>query len=326
MPPRTNGRGRLLLLALALAAGAALVVPSGAAAEFPERPITLIVPWAPGGSTDQTGRVLAKAAEATLGQPIVILNKPGASTTLGMAELAAARPDGYTIGTLSSSAYMIPLRGGRTVQYDMLKSFSWISYYGDNLIGIVVPGESRWKTLKDLLADGKASPGKIKWGNAGVGTTQHLTMEAVALDAGVKFVYIPQKGSAESVAALLGHHIDFVSEVSVWAPHVEAKTLRLLAVTTPTRSDGFPDVPTLKELGFTSMRSVQAIIAPAGVPEPIRMKLETAFRKALHDPAFVDTMRRLHMVIVDGSGADTERIVRAEMERAKTLIDKLGLK
>ena len=312
-----------VLLALALLLLSSLAAVS---AEFPERPITMIVPWAPGGSTDQTGRVLAKAAEAHLGQPIVILNKPGASTTLGMAELAAAKPDGYTIGTLSSSTYMIPMRGGRTVQYDMLKSFSWISYYGDNLIGVAVPAESKWKSLQELIADGKASPGKIKYGNAGVGTTQHLTMEAVAFDTGAKFTYIPQKGSAESVAALLGGHLDFVSEVSTWAPHVEAKKLRLLAVTTPTRADGFPDVPTMKELGFSSLRSVQAILAPAGVPEPVRAKLETAFRRGLKDPAFIDTMKRLHMVIVDGSGADAERIVRGEMERAKTLLDKLNLK
>jgi tripartite-type tricarboxylate transporter receptor subunit TctC len=286
----------------------------------------MIVPWAPGGSTDQTGRVLAKAAEASLGQPVVILNKPGASTTLGMAELAAAKPDGYTIGTLSSSTYMIPMRGGRTVQYDPIKSFSWISYYGDNLIGVAVLAESKWKTLQELIADGKTNPGKIKYGNAGVGTTQHLTMEAVALDTGAKFTFIPQKGSAESVAALLGQHIDFVSEVSVWAPHVEARTVRLLAVTTPARAEGFADVPTMKELGFSSLRSVQAIIAPAGVPEPVRAKLEGAFRKALKDPAFVETMRRLHMVVVDGSGADTERIVKGEMERARVLLDKLNLK
>src|SRR6185436_11205107 len=129
-----------------------LVATRGATAEFPDRPITMIIPWAPGGSTDQTGRVLAKAAEASLGQPIVILNKPGASTTLGMAELTAARPDGYTIGTLSSSTYMIPMRGGRTVQYDPIKSFSWISYYGDNLIGVAVLVDSKWKTLQELIA------------------------------------------------------------------------------------------------------------------------------------------------------------------------------
>jgi tripartite-type tricarboxylate transporter receptor subunit TctC len=308
-----------------LGIAAALALTPAAHAEYPERPITLIVPWAPGGSTDLTGRALAGAAEKILGQPIVIVNKPGAATTLGMTELAAARPDGYTIGTLSSTTYMHPLRG-RPVGYDPLKGFSYISYYGDNLIGVAVLADSKWKTLKDLVADGKANPGKIKYGNAGVGTTQHLTTEKIQLESGARFTYVPQKGSAEAVAALLGGHLDFITEVSVWAPHVEAGKMRLLAVTTPKRAEGFPQVPTVFELGFESLRSVQAIIGPAGMPEPIRAKLEGAFRKALADPGFQGVMKKLHMVVVDGSGEYARQAVEQEMARAKALIDTLGLK
>jgi tripartite-type tricarboxylate transporter receptor subunit TctC len=319
-----TGRGiRLSALAVAVLAVATLVLPASGA--FPERPITLIVPWDAGGSTDQTARALAKAAEAHLGQPIVVVNKPGASTTLGMSELAAARPDGYTIGTLSSTTYLIPLRG-RSVPYDMLKSFSYVSYYGDNLIGIAVLADSKWKTLKDLIEDGKASPGKIKYGTAGVGSTQHLTTEAVQLATGAKFVHVPQKGSAASGPALLGKHVDFITETSVWAPHVEAKAVRLLAITTPTRAETFPEVPTLKELGYESMRSVQAIIAPAGVPEPVRARLEGAFRKATTDQAFRAAMKRLHMQVIDLPGKEVEQIVRTEIEQAKALIEKLNLK
>lgn len=310
----------LVLVAAALAAA-----PPGARAEYPERPITLIVPWAPGGSTDLTGRALAQAAEKILGQPIVIVNKPGAATMLGMTELAGARPDGYTIGTLSSTTYMHPLRG-RQVSYDPLKSFTYISYYGDNLIGIAVPADSKWKTLQDLVADGKANPGKLKYGNAGVGTTQHLTTEKIQLDSGARFTFVPQKGSAEAVAALLGGHLDFITEVSVWAPHVEAGKLRLLAVTTPKRAEGFPDVPTVFELGFESLRSVQAIIGPAGIPEPIRAKLESAFRKGMADPGFLAVMKKLHMVVVEGDGAYARKAVESEISRAKALIDTLGLK
>ena len=113
---------------------------------FPERPITMIVPWAPGGSTDLTGRVLARAAEKHLGQPIVILNKPGASTIIGMRELAQAKPDGYTIGTLSSSSYLAPLTG-QAAGYDIMKDFTYVSYYGDNLIGIAVLKDKPWKSL-----------------------------------------------------------------------------------------------------------------------------------------------------------------------------------
>ena len=220
---------------------------------------------------------------------------------------------------------MPPLRG-RQVGYDPLKSFAYISYYGDNLIGVAVLADSKWKTLKDLIADGKAGPGKIKYGNAGVGTTQHLTTEKIQLDSGAKFTFVPQKGSAEAVAALLGGHLDFITEVSVWAPHVEAGKVRLLAVTTPKRSEGFPAVPTVFELGFESLRSVQAIIGPTGIPEPIRAKLEGAFRQALTDPGFVAVMKKLRMVIVDGSGEYARKAVETEIGRAKTLIDTLGIK
>lgn len=309
-------------IVLALVAAASALTPATAAALYPERPITLIVPWEAGGSTDQLARVLAKAAEATLGQPIVVVNKPGATTTLGMAELAAARPDGYTIGTLSTSTYLLPLRG-RKVGYDPLKSFTGVCFFGDNVIGIAVLADSRWKSLKDLVEEGKAHPGKLKYGTAGVGTTQHLTTEALQLDTGARFVHVPQKGSAASMPAILGRHVDFITETSVWAPFVEAGQVRLLAVNTPDRASGFPDVPTLREYGFQSLRSIQAIIAPAGIPEPVRQTLEAAFLKATADPAFVAAMRRLHMHIVALPGKEVDRIVRDEIERAKALIQKV---
>lgn len=321
---RRRAWGKVAAVLLVIAGALAAAAPA-ARAEYPERPITMIVPWAPGGSTDLTGRALAQAAEKILGQPIVIVNKPGAATMLGMTELAGAKPDGYTVGTLSSTTYMHPLRG-RQVSYDSLKSFTYISYYGDNLIGIAVLADSKWKTLKDLVADGKANPAKLKYGNAGVGTTQHLTTEKIQLDSGAKFTFVPQKGSAEAVAALLGGHLDFITEVSVWAPHVEAGKVRLLAVTTPKRAEGFPEVPTVFELGFESLRSVQAIIGPAGIPEPIRAKLEDAFRKGMADPGFVAVMKKLHMVVVDGTGEYARKAVETEIGRAKALIDTLGIK
>ena len=310
------------LLGLALA-GLCAALP--ARADYPDKPITMIVPWAAGGSTDQTARVLAKAAEAKLGQPIVIVNKPGASTTIGMAELAVAKPDGYTIGTLSSSGYLIALQG-RELPFHPINAFSYISYYGDNLIGIAVLTESPLKSLDDLIAVGKKEPGKLKYGTAGIGTTQHLTAESLQRSTGAKFVHIPQNGSAASMPALLGGHVDFVMETSVWAPFLESKQARLLAVTTPKRAKVYPDVPALSEKGIKSLRSVQAIIAPAGVPEPIRARLEEAFRAGLSDKAFQDTMQRLSMEIVDLSGPETKALVEQEYELARQLIAEIKQK
>jgi tripartite-type tricarboxylate transporter receptor subunit TctC len=304
--------------------GLALLAATPASA-FPDRQITMIVPWAPGGSTDQTGRALARVAERHLGQPIVILNKPGASTLIGMRELAQAKPDGYTIGTLSSSSYLAPLTG-QSASYDILKDFTYISYYGDNLIGIAVLKDKPWKSLQDLIEDGKKNPDKINYGTGGVSTTQHLMIEALSRRTGAKFNHVPQRGSAGSVPALLGNHVDFISEVSVWAPHVESGQARLLVLNTPKRAAAYPDVPTYAELGFEYLRSVQAIIGPAGIPEDIRQKLETAFRKSLDDPGFKDTMAKLQMEISDMPGPQVREVVAAEIEKAKRLIAFVGSK
>jgi tripartite-type tricarboxylate transporter receptor subunit TctC len=312
---------KLVSATLAIFASIACSVPAWA--EYPEKPITMIVPWAAGGSTDQTARVLAKAAEASLGQPIVIINQPGASTTIGLAALASAKPDGYTIGTLSSTGYLVALQG-RQLPFDPINSFSYISYYGDNVIGIAVRSDSKWKSLQELVDDGKVRPGAIKYGTAGVGTTQHLTTEALQFSTKAKFVHVPQQGSAASMPALLGSHVDFVTETSVWAPFVEDKQVRLLAVTTPKRSKLYPDVPALSEFGYKSLRSVQAIIAPAGVPEPIRATLEAAFRKALSDKAFQETMDRLAMEVIDLPGAEVKKVVAAEYELAGQLLKEIG--
>lgn len=301
----------------------AALLPQAAAADYPDKPITLIVPWAAGGSTDQTARVLAKAAEASLGQTIVVINQPGASTSIGMAALAKAQPDGYTIGTLSSTSYLAALQG-RQLPFDPINAFSYISYYGDNLIGIAVKADARWKTIDDLIAEGKAKPGAIKYGTAGVGTTQHLTSEALQFATKAKFVHVPQQGSAASVPALLGGHVDFIMETSVWAPFIESKEVRLLAVTTPQRSKSYPDVPSLSEKGLKSLRSVQAIIGPAGMPEDVRMKLETAFRKAMSDKTFQDTMERLGMVPLDLPGAEVKKLVEGEYASAREILQDIG--
>lgn len=304
------------------AVSAVLALSGPAFAEFPEKPITLIIPWSAGGSTDQTARALAAAASKELGQPIVIVNKSGASTTLGMSELAAAAPDGYTIGTLSTTTYMAPITGTE-VPYKMMESFDFISYYGDNLIGIAVLADKPWQTLDDLINASKEGNG-FNYGTAGANTTQNLMTEALKQQTGAKFTHIPYRGSAESLPSLLGGHVDFITETSVWAPYVESGEVRILVVNTPERSASLPDVPTLKELGHPYLRSVQGIIAPAGLPEDVRMKLETAFRNALKDEQFVDLMGKLRMEIVDMSGEEMRETIGVEVENATTLYNSLA--
>jgi tripartite-type tricarboxylate transporter receptor subunit TctC len=213
---------------------------------------------------------------------------------------------------------------GRHLPFHPINAFSYISYYGDNVIAVATRSDAPWKTLKDLVEDGKKRPGAIKYGTAGVGTTQHLTTEALQFSTKAKFVHVPQQGSAASMPALLGKHVDFVTETSVWAPFVEDKQVRLLAVTTAKRSKLYPEVPTLNELGYRSLRSVQAIIGPAGMPEDIRLKLETAFRKALSDKTFTETMDRLAMEVIDLPGAEVKKVVEGEYELASELLTEIG--
>jgi tripartite-type tricarboxylate transporter receptor subunit TctC len=294
-------------------AGAAV---AAAAQQYPDKPIRMIVPWAAGGSTDVTARALAKAAEASLGQPIVIVNVPGASTTIGMGQLNRAAPDGYTIGTLSSTSYNFTL-SGQKLPYDAIAGFSYISYYGDNLIGVAVPASSPFKTLQELIAHAKTN--RLTYGTAGAVTTQHLIGAGLQKATSAQIDHIPMNGSAGSINALLGKHVDFIIETSVWMPHLQSGNVRVLAVNTPERSKHLPNVPTLRELGFPYLRSVQGIIAPPGLPEPIREKLETAFRRALTDPAFVGVMDRMSMEVIDMSGKDSKALVEREFQRAQQL-------
>jgi Uncharacterized protein conserved in bacteria len=300
-----------LLLATAAGSGYAQTQ-----APFPDKPIRLIVPWAAGGISDTTARALARAAELQLGQPIIIANVPGASTTIGMTQLNRAPGDGYTIGTLASTSYNIVL-AGQKLPYDPIEGFSFISYYGDTLIGIAVHADSPFKTLQELIAHAKSN--RLTYGTAGALSTQHLIGAGLQKATGAQIDHVPMNGSAGSVNALLGKHVDFIVETSTWMPHVQSGTMRILAVNTPGRSKHLPNVPTLRELGFPYLRSVLGIIGAPNMPEPIRAKLEAAFRKSLTDPAFVGVMDRVSMEIIDMSGADTKALVQREFQRAQQL-------
>ncbi|MGD9946579.1 MAG: tripartite tricarboxylate transporter substrate binding protein [Burkholderiaceae bacterium] len=297
--------------------------PAAAQDDFPSRPITLIIPWAAGGSSDMTGRALAKAAAEHLGQQIVVVNRPGASTQIGISAIAHAKPDGYTIGTLSSSTYALQAQGQK-LPFDVNESLSYISYIGDNTVGIAVRADSPYKTLKELLDAARSKPEEVKFGTAGPGSTPHLLIESLSDAARVKFTHVPYQGSAATMPALIGGFVDFVCEVSTWAPFVREGRVRLLAVAAPRRIDEYPSVPTLTELGYPQVRNIQAVIGPKGLPEPIRNKLEAAFRKALQGEEFQQSMRRLSMTIVDMPGAQVAELVRKETADMTTLYKRIS--
>src|SRR5258705_332338 len=232
---------------LRLAAGAAAlptVTHVAQAQTFPSKPVTLIVPWPPGGTTDVALRALATATERHLGRSIVSENKAGAGGTLGPAQMAAlAKPDGYTVSQLPITVFRLPFIS-RT-SFDPTKDFTYIIGLSGYTFGVVVRSDAPWKTFHELLAAAKANPGTMTYGTPGAGTSLHITMEQIARHQGIKLIHVPFKGNAEATTAVLGGHIHALADATGWAPQVNEGKLRLLVSWGASRTKNWPTVPTL---------------------------------------------------------------------------------
>jgi tripartite-type tricarboxylate transporter receptor subunit TctC len=198
--------------------------------------------------------------------------------------------------------------------------------WGNYLFGITVRSDAPWKTMKELIEYVKKNPEKVSYGSPGVGTPPHLAIEELSLVAGLKFTHIPSKGIAENNTALLGGHIEMISDSSGWAPLVDAGKFRLLATWGEKRSDRYPQVPTIKEIGYDVVaRSHLGVIGPKGIPKPIVAKLADAFKKALEDPEFLSVMKKMDMPTEYLDTADYEKYLRSDFENIGKLVQKLGL-
>ena len=257
------------------------------AQDYPSKPITLIVPWPAGGPTDIVLRGIAEVASKDLGQPIIVDNKAGGGGTVGPATMAAtAKPDGYTISQIPIPVLRLPLM--QDVSWDPSKDFTYILNLTGYTFGVTTNAESPFKTWNDVVSFAKANPGKVTYGTPGSGTSLHIGMEQVASLAGIKLTQVPFKGTAESSAAALGGHIMLQVDASGWKPLVEAGKLRLLMVWTENRSSSFPDVPTLKELGYPLViDSPWGLAGPKGMDPKIVARLHDAFKKAIDTPGVI---------------------------------------
>jgi len=298
--------------------------PLAMAAEYPNKPINLVIQYPAGGSTDVTARALANGAKKYLGQPIICENKPGGGGTVGVALVASKPADGYTIGIITSSPTMSYHMG--KFNYHPVEDLTHIMRWGNYLFGLVVRTDSQWKTIQDLMQYIKNNPQKLNYGSPGMGTPPHLAMEELSLVAGIEVVHIPYKGGAETNAALLGGHIEIISDSSGWAPLVDAGKFRLVANWGEQRSPRFPQVPTFKEIGYDVVaRSHLGIIGPKGIPSPIVAKIHEAFKKAMDEPEFKEIMKKLDMAHYYLNSEDYTKYMRQDFEQIGKLVKKLGL-
>lgn len=318
------------LLALAGGAVSSLSLPEafaavGAAEAWPTRPITLIVPWPPGGGTDLSMRVLAEEASARLGQPVVIVNRPGAAGTMVAPLLKAAAPDGYTIGQLPVTVLRHALM--HRVAWNPLQDMTPILQISGTTFGLLVPAASAWTSVQDLLNWARAHPGELLLGSTGVGTTPHLAMEELLQDRGIRYTHVPYKGTTDQMLALAGGSIMAGMNSTGFAPWVEQGKLRLLGLFSDKRSPRWPEVPTLRELGIDKAvyRSSWGIVAPTGTPAATLEILHQAFRQAMFTPRHLAELARYDQEPDYLGPADYRAALAETLARERRLLERLNL-
>ncbi|QNN55618.1 tripartite tricarboxylate transporter substrate binding protein [Diaphorobacter ruginosibacter] len=329
---------RRTLLQRSLAASALLLAathvatPALAQGSWPTgKPITYLVPFPPGGNTDTLARVIAQPLGKALGTPVVIENKGGAGGSVGSALAARAPADGYTIlgGTISSHAINVSLYS--KLDYDPVKSFTPIAMLGSGPLVLVVPAASPYKTLSDVLAGSKAkaATGGLASASPGSGTSNHMAMELLAYQTGVKFTHVPYKGSGPAVQDVIGGQVDMMFDTAlVVGPHVQSGKLRPIAVTSSKRLESLPDVPTIAEAGEKGfdMGSWQAVFAPAGTPAAVVERLHAEIMKIVATPEVQSRLKAFGMLPSTMTPAELAEYQKAEVAKWAKVIKAAGIK
>jgi tripartite-type tricarboxylate transporter receptor subunit TctC len=300
---------------------------SSAMADFPERAITVINPQAPGGAHDAQGRAFAAVAEKYLGKPMVVVNKPGASTMIGSIAAAQAAPDGYTLLLGSTMTTTV-------VEWDIINGKKpgvtrddFVTIGSLTLIPTVVsvPATSPWKSVADLVKDAKAKPGQFAFCSAGILSPSHLGAEFFARAYGLKFRHVPYKGGGPCLSAAVGGHVDFTTQFTITTiPLAQGNKMRILAVQSDRRVKALPDVPTLKELGVNAESYMWVgLVAPKKTPAAIVEKLREASAKAAQDKAFVEAIEKLGGEVYFMNGPELEKYWEKETAEMAKLLGEL---
>ncbi|MDA8125645.1 MAG: tripartite tricarboxylate transporter substrate binding protein [Deltaproteobacteria bacterium] len=313
------------VIATALMLSSTVFASSQAAAAYPERPITLLVGFAPGGSMDLSARALANSVEKILKQPVVIETKAGGTGTVALAAMLSQNPDGYTLCATPSSV-MIRVSQMQQVPFKPFKSFRPIIGFATPPLGIVVKSDSPWKSLQDLVNEAKKNPGKVKYATTGVGSTTHAAVDEIAFKEKLQMIHIPYKGSIEALTALMGGHVEFASLTSEFVASVKSGQTRVLATMNERRSPKFPKTPTLKDAGYDFVNdAVYAVVGPANLPPAVAAKLEAAFAEAAKNEEYRATLDRIDMESVYYNGKDFEGFLRDQWKKINKHLTATGL-
>ena len=285
---------RMLVIATAVSLGMALLAPAVTAAPFPERDISVIVPWAAGGGTDALARTLAKNGKKYFGVNVTVVNKVGGAGGIGMGSVATAKPDGYTVGVITDYLSLYRLLGMSELSY---RDFELIALLNRSAAAISVQASSPFKSLKDMMEYAKANPGVLTVAHAGPGQAWHLAVASLAMKYATKFTYVPFDSAAPVRTALLGGHVSVATTgIDEVLQFYKTKQLRLLAVNSLSRHPVFPDVPTFAEAGYPIENPIFAwrgLAVAKGTPPDILKALRDGFRKAAEDPDYVKLMDEL---------------------------------
>ncbi len=301
--------------------------PMSALAEYPERPVTVINPFPAGGLSDLTARAIVAGMKGSFPKGIAVVNRPGGGGSIGMSEVVAANPDGYTIGHATLPSLVVqPQMNDLTYKTpdDYKPIINIVAYYAM----LAVHADAPWKTAQEFLSALRASPGKIRVGSSGVGTTAHLDLEELVSLAKVEVAHVPFSGWAEGSAALLGKHIDALTvNPGEVRPQVDAKRMRILAAFAPARSPYYPDVPTWKELGYNVAVDLWfLLIAPKETPAAVIQFIHDSARTAMNEPGFEKFVKTREIKIDYRGGPKLHEDLWQQYRKHTEILTRLGLR
>jgi tripartite-type tricarboxylate transporter receptor subunit TctC len=317
-------RSEFLALASSAAASLGLGARAARAADFPSRPVELVVPASAGGGTDAVARAYADAARKHSPQPFVVLNRPGASGAIGMQEVLNARPDGYKVAVVIVELAILPFLNQIRFSAD---DFRMVARLNADPAAIMVRAEAPWNTIEDFIAEAKRRPDQVKLGDSGVGSIWHLAAAALAEKTGASFINVPYSGAAPGLLALLGGHVDaMASSPGEAAAHVQGGKLKVLAVMSDSRVPGFEDAPTLKERGIDlSIGTWRGLGVRKGTPEPVAETLAAITRKVVEEPAFREALARSNLGFAFAEAGAFDAAIARDRESFKQQVARLQI-